>query len=681
MNGRPLYIGLVLLVVSESGISQIREEKKEQQIEQAIEAVAESEETDIDNSVMLEDMARFSENPVNINMATAAELERLSMLDFRQVQNIINYRKQYGYFVSVFELGAVEGFTPETIALLSPFLTFDIPSDSTGNSRKKIFHRMLTRVKTTFPEANGYRSVDENKGAVYPGKPLSLYNRYMLDIPDKLEVGLIADNDPGEEFFSGSNPRGFDFYSGFIALKSNGLVRQVTVGDFLLRIGQGLNFGAGTGLGKSGNVMGIMKSGQGIRPSTSADENRFFRGVTATLGTGALKMMFFYSNKKRDADTVSEPGTGTRYFTSLQTSGYHRTVTETANEKTLGEQVAGGYAEMRFSRFRIGTLFVQQQFALPMLVGSSPYKAKNFSGDVNFNLGLDYQWALPRLQLFGEAGLSKSMKPAVIQGLVWHAHPQLSLAVYYRYFDAGFHTFYGSSLAESSGNRNESGLYTGLLLYPLAKIKISAYVDIYKFPWLTYTSMSPGFGSDFMTQCDISLSRKFSLYLKAKYETKPHKVGSSTGVSADQEEINSKVRLHTEYNLNRKLTLRTRFEYAGYSFSEVQENGFLVFQDLIYTPSSWLKCWVRYGWFNTDGFNSRIYTFENDLLYTFSIPEFHGRGHRVYLNLKLSPSSRSTVYLKAGGTIHEGASSWGTGSDMTAGNHRLELRGLLYLRF
>ncbi len=681
MERRTKYLVFLLLIIYQPCLSQTREEEKERQIEQAIESIAESEESDIDNSVILEDLARIAENRININLATAEELERLSILDFRQIQNIISYRKQYGNFVSNYELAAVEGFTPEIITSITPFIVFDLPADSIGNSHKKLFHRMITRVKTTFPEAKGYTPVSETKGAVYPGMPLSLYNRYILDIPGKLEVGLIMDNDAGEEFFSGSNKRGFDFYSGFIALKSKGLIRQLTVGDFQLRIGQGVNFGAGSGLGKSGNVLGILKSGQGVRPSTSADENRFFRGISTTLGGGPLKLIFFYSNKNRDANTVADPATGEQYFTSLQTSGYHRTVSETADEKSLNEQIAGGYCEMRLRKFRVGALFVQQQFGLPMKKGTSPYKAKNFTGDGNFNFGLDYQLALRQIQFFGEAGLSKSLKPAGIQGLIWHAHPQIGLSVYYRYFDPGFHTFYGSSLAESSGNRNESGLYTGVLLYPLPKVKISGFVDIYQFPWLTYNSMSPGSGSDFMTQIDFTVSRKLSIYLKAKCETKPQKIGNATGVAEDQEEITTKLRMHTEYNLSEQLTLRTRVEYAGYSFCDVQENGYLAFQDLIYSPTSRLKFWVRYAWFLTGGYSSRIYTFENDLLYTFSIPEFHGRGHRAYINLKLTPSSRFTAYLKAGLTIHEGASSWGTGNDMTPGNHRIELRGLLYYRF
>ena len=681
MNRKMKYILLLLTMVSLPGFSQINDDQKEKQMEEAIESVAESDEAEIDNSVILEDITKNAEHPVNINMASQEELEQLNMLDFRQIKNIIDYRKQYGYFVSNYELAAVEGITPEIIESLTPFITFNVPSDSIASFKKRIYQRLLMRIKTSFPLAKGFSAVSDDKGAAYPGMPVSLYNRYHLEIPGKFELGLITDHDAGEAFFNGSNKLGFDYYSGFLSWKGKGFIRQVTVGDYLLRFGQGVSFWTGSGMGKSGEVLGIMKFSQGVRPYTSTDENRFFRGISTTLGSGPFKLMLFYSNKNRDANIISNTETNYRYFTSFQTSGYHRTSSEIEDEKSVNEQIAGGYSELTFSRFRIGALFAFQKFNIPMEAGTTPYKAKSFSGSGNFNGGIDYQLALPGIQFFGEAGLSKSMKPGGVQGIVWHAHPQISWAVYYRYFDPGFHTFYGSSLTESSGNRNESGLYTGVMLYPLPKLKISCYVDIYHFPWLTYSTMAPESGSDYMAQVELALSRKFSVYVKGKYESKPQKAGSSTGVAADFDEVTTKLRIHAEYEVSENFTLRTRVEYAGYSFNNQHEDGYLAFQDIVYSPVSSLKLWLRYAYFHTDGYNSRIYTYENDLLYSFSIPEFHGKGHRIYLNLKWRPISRLTVYLKAGCTIHEGASDWGSGNDVTMGNNRTELRALLYYRF
>lgn len=661
--------------------SQNKDGGSEQQMEQVLESVAESDEGDIDNSTLLEDMTTNAEHPVNINFASEDELSRLNLLDFNQIQNLISYRKKFGLIVSNYELSAIEGFTPEVVTTLAPFITFETPKDSVSGKKMGLKNDLISRIKVSFPQSKGYKSTSVGKEAAYSGPPLSLYSRYHLELSKKIEFGFIAENDAGEKLFDGSNKWGFNYYSGFISFRGNKVIRQVTVGDFLLRVGQGVSLGGGSLLGKSGNTMGILKFGQTVRPYTSTDENRFFRGVSTVLAAGPLSLVLFYSNKNRDANILTEAGSGTRYFTALQSSGYHRTLSEIEDEKTLNEQFAGGYFELKLNRFRIGSLMAFQQFSLPMERGTTPYKSKSFSGSSNYNLALDYQLAFPHLQCFGEGGLSKNGKPGVVQGMVWHVHPQISLSAYFRYFDPGYASFYGGALSESTGNRNETGLYTGFILCPVPKVKIFGYVDIYHFPWLTYSTSAPSSGSDYLAQVDISFSRRFNLYIRGKFESKPQKSTGVKGITGDLDEMNTRLRVQTEYSLSEKIALRTRFEYAGYRFNTINEKGFLGFQDIIYAPVAKFKIWLRYAYFNTEGFNSRIYMFENDLLYSFSIPEFHGVGHRYYLNLKWNPSSRFTLYLKAGCTIHNGVSAWGSGNDITQGNQRMELRGLLHWRF
>ena len=49
-----------------------------------------------------------------------------------------------------------------------------------------------------------------------------------------------------------------------------------------------------------------------------------------------------------------------------------------------------------------------------------------------------------------------------------------------------------------------------------------------------------------------------------------------------------------------------------------------------------LSFWFRYCIFNTDDWDSRIYTYENDLLNNFSIPAMSGTGSRCYLMVEWS---------------------------------------------
>ena len=246
MNRRLKYPLLIFLMIAHFGFSQTNEVQKEQQMEQVLESIAESDEVDINNSTILEDLTHNGENPVNINFATEDELTRLNLLDFNQIQNIISYRKKYGLLVSNYELSAIEGFTPEIVTSIAPFITFEIPSDSVNGVRRVLKNDLITRLKMSFPQSKGYQSTSEGKEAVYPGPPLSTYTRYHLEYSKKIELGFITDNDAGEVLFKGSNRLGFDYYSGYISFKGNRFVRQLTVGDFLLKVGQGVSLGGGS---------------------------------------------------------------------------------------------------------------------------------------------------------------------------------------------------------------------------------------------------------------------------------------------------------------------------------------------------------------------------------------------------------------------------------------------------
>jgi hypothetical protein len=68
---------------------------------------------------------------------------------------------------------------------------------------------------------------------------------------------------------------------------------------------------------------------------------------------------------------------------------------------------------------------------------------------------------------------------------------------------------------------------------------------------------------------------------------------------------------------------------------------------------------------------------ESDLLSTFSVPVFSGRGTRTYLVARWSPTGRLTAQLKYGVTRYEDVPSVGSGLDETAGNRLREARVLL----
>jgi len=130
------------------------------------------------------------------------------------------------------------------------------------------------------------------------------------------------------------------------------------------------------------------------------------------------------------------------------------------------------------------------------------------------------------------------------------------------------------------------------------------------------------------------------------------------------------------YKLNRAVILRNRIELLWYNKnSDNAENGFLNFFDLLYKPL--LKPFsgnMRLQYFETGGYDSRIYAYENDVLYGYSIPAFYDKGWRYYVNFNYDIRKNLSVWLRWAQTIYQDKKIIGSGLDEIPGNKKSEIK-------
>ena len=83
-------------------------------------------------------------------------------------------------------------------------------------------------------------------------------------------------------------------------------------------------------------------------------------------------------------------------------------------------------------------------------------------------------------------------------------------------------------------------------------------------------------------------------------------------------------------------------------------------------------------YFETDSYNSRMYAYEDDILYSFSIPVFYGKGYRYYFNIKYDINKKLSFWMRWSQTIYKDQNTIGTGLDQINGNTKstLELQGI-----
>ena len=146
--------------------------------------------------------------------------------------------------------------------------------------------------------------------------------------------------------------------------------------------------------------------------------------------------------------------------------------------------------------------------------------------------------------------------------------------------------------------------------------------------------------------------------------------------------MRNEFRFFVSYQPFEFLVFKNRLDFTSYKQEfEGTENGYLIYQDILYRPKKFpLELTFRYALFDTDGYDSRIYTYENDVLYAFSVPSYFDAGQRMYLMAKWKVLEQLNVWFRLGRLIYSERNTVGSGSDLINKNHKTEIKVQLQLK-
>ena len=622
---------LILLIVSLSGAL-----KAQETVQRVIEDWAESldaESENIDLQLIIDDLTFLSQHPIPINIATKEDLQRLHFLSDLQVDDLMAYRKRTGQIYTIYEMAAIDGFTIELLQKLEPFISFKVYESTYAYKRSD--NDLIARSTRTF-------SNQKSSTAAYEGSPERYYLRYK-HISNHLEFGLVGEKDPGEAFFKRSNKQGFDYLGAYGNVTIGASRQKLFIGDYKVRYGQGLVASQGFSLGKSSEATQVFRFGQGIRSSSSTDENQFFRGIAGHFKAGKLSFMPFISIRRLDAHVDTVEGKST--FGAFQNSGYHRTPSEIAGKNAL-EQMTGG-ANLGFShkRWSVGFTAVYTKFNATMKRSEDLSNYYLWEGKENMVTGMDWKGSIKNVFLFGEMAVSADKGKALLTGMLYKPAANAEVTALYRNINKTYFSFFSNAFTESSRTNDERAFYLGFKYLPVSSLTFRGYADIFEYQWIKYTTAAPSRGFELFAQLTYSPSKSTELYLRFFQEEKEVKVVSDNFRYNQMQKIN-RYRLNFSRQINSDISLKSRIELSYYSKLKA-ENGLLVYQDMIYKPvARKYSLNARLAWFKTEGYNSRFYAYENDLLYTFSIPALYGKGIRTYLNFRQNFSESVSLWFK-----------------------------------
>ena len=185
----------IVTLVAVSFFSTAQETDPARIIESIIESHLDKIDEQTDVALIIEDLEGFAENPVNINSTTASQLSRLYVLNDVQIGKLLEYLANYGPAYSIFELKTIDGFTPDLLQKIEPFIWFGPREEAKkfGDAFNYGKNQLLLRTLGTVQEARGYQP-REDGSIPYEGNQYRYYTRYRYEARDQFSAVKPAEN-------------------------------------------------------------------------------------------------------------------------------------------------------------------------------------------------------------------------------------------------------------------------------------------------------------------------------------------------------------------------------------------------------------------------------------------------------------------------------------------------------
>ena len=638
---------------------------------------------------LMEDLAEMKEHPVNINTASKEQLEKFPFLSDGMVENILDYIRRYGPMLTDKELLMVKDMDIQTARVLKLFITFQQPekeeyTPTLKNILKYGKQELSTRVDIPFYTRAGYQPftseyIKENPNKRYLGKSFYHNVRYQFRYSDKIYVGVTAEKDAGELFFTGKNAKGYDYYSPYIYVRDIGRINALALGNYRLSYGYGLVMNTDFSMGKSATLSTLGNKARGIKKHSSTDEYNYFQGIAGSIRiTKRLTADAFYSYRKMDGIVDNQ------LITSIKGDGYHRIPRDYEKKNTFSNQLIGSNIHYNGKNFEAGLTAVYNVFNKVLNTTPRAYNKYYPRGRDFFNAGINYKLFWKKFTLQGETAMDKNGKIATMNMLRYSPKESFQLMVMNRFYDLAYQSIYARSIGEGSMVQNESGFYIGLETSFLRYFKLSTYGDLFYFPWKKYQLSKNGTkGFDGVVQLSYSPGYQLDMFIRYRYKNKHKDFTPDDGEKVTLPYIQQKWKYQLNYSPINELMLKTTVDYVrnGHQNKEVSQ-GILLGQSIGYRFHKIpLQLDAGGAWFSTDDYASRISMYEKGLLYSFSIPSFYGKGERFTFNARYEWGKHIILQAKYALTHYRDREVISSGLEEIKGSMKSDLYMQVRLKF
>ena len=589
---------------------------------------------EVDYEQLQTDLYALHESPIDLNNTSDEELTQLYFLSPQQIDAILAYAYRHP-FESLYELRLIPELADYEIRDLLPFVYINraaLNSEAINTDAlyaKEIFakahHELLTRIDARNIEA--YEGTD----------PIYTQFRYRFDFRRRVTFGVQLRRP------AGGFARDLQ-YGAYLQLNNiTPHLHTLVAGNFQASFGQGLVLAPVFHSGKSMYVTSVGQQREGLRYYSSVD-GEGLHGAGATLR--------WEWNKT------------TRLDVSALYSMRH------ANDSTW-HHLLGANLTLRHKKLQVELTAIENLWSDSIHpYTNAKYNRHYFRGHNQAVIGASFRYNHGWFDAFGEIATAQNHQITNDQSPITKSHwgfgtiigsrfyptNGISLLALYRYYSPYFDNALGYAFSETSRLGDENGGYLGFDITRLRNWRFIGYGDIFYFSGYKYGlgDATRTLGYDAMAEIQYSWSKhpsfqggdggRLSLRLRARQKGD---ATYSTRAQFDWAQGSWSLRTTAEANIipSKLSTLNSQLTY-----------GYTIFQDISYSlplrEGRGLGLRLRLQGFDAREWANRIYTYEHDVLYAYSIPAVYGLGGRAYLCLRWQIIPQLALYFRASETVY-----------------------------
>ena len=589
-------------------------------------------------------------NPLNINLVSETELQSSLLFSSDQITAFLAFRKQIGSFQSILELQTIPGWDLDLLRRIQDYVVCN-PLHPSWWKPNASTHQILFKTDWTAETKKGFTDPDLRSKTRYVGDRTNQTLRYRGQLNANLRMGFLLQKDAGEKDLS-------DFSSGFVEFKSKGVLEKVILGDFINQWGQGLVQSGGFSLGKSfESIKATQKFNLGGLAYSSSVEYGYYRGINTTLKlTEFLRIQTFASYRNLDATTGID-SVGQSYLRTRVEDGFHRTSSEISHKDAMQEKTTG--ANITYSSLRFPLVLqlngVYTLWSLPKPIGIG-YKQPEWSGNELQNYSLSFQYPFRNIRMVGEFAYSGPRQFSILQSGATSLSKKVDVSYLFRHYAAGYFSPKSNGLSENAENLNEIGLFLGLGYQINKRMKLSSYVDYFRFPGPKYQVVdSNTSGWEFLNRLQWEKRHSARGFIQGKWTRKEDK---------DLLQIS----LDGHYVALKSWDFHVRIMASKLS----EEIGYLLIQDVKWDQGKW-NLQGRFAYINTPSYETRNYAYEPGVPYSFLLPAYAGNAIKTTCVVSYQMNREIAIAAKWARILYRDRTEVGSGLDAIEGNTKTDI--------